>query len=104
MLLSARSKRLSREVTQRDEWLLQREARIASLEATISELEATLRERERPYAAITTKSRRFDPVGIALKKSVMLPLRNTDVQRRGSSLPGYVPIHAHAIAVKPGRA
>ena len=68
MLLSARSKRLSREVTQRDEWLLQREARIASLEATVSELEATLRERERPYAAITTKSRRFDPVGIALKK------------------------------------
>ena len=46
LLLSARSKRLSREVAQRDEWLLQREVRIASLEAATSELEATLRERE----------------------------------------------------------
>jgi len=104
LLLSARSKRRSREVTQRDEWLLQREARNASLEATIPELEATLREREASERGHTTKSRRFDPIGTALKKSVMLPLRNTDVQRRGSSLPGYVPIHAHAIAVKPGRA
>ena len=103
-MLSKRTKKLARDIAQRDEWLLQREARIVSLEATISELEATLREREASYAAITTKSRRFDPVGIALKKSVMLPLRNTDVQRRGSNLPGYVPIHAHAIAVKPGRA
>jgi predicted O-methyltransferase YrrM len=43
---SVRTKRLSREISQRDEWLLQREARIASLEATISELEKMLRERE----------------------------------------------------------
>lgn len=46
MLLSTRTKRLSHEVAQRDEWLLQREARIASLETTISELETMLRERE----------------------------------------------------------
>jgi Methyltransferase domain len=43
---SVRTKRLSREISQRDEWLLQREARIASLEATVSELEEMLRERE----------------------------------------------------------
>ena len=46
MLLSKRTKRLDRDITQRDEWLLQREGRIASLEATISELETMLRERE----------------------------------------------------------
>ena len=46
MLLSVRTKKLSREIAQRDEWLLQREARIASLESTISELEKMLRERE----------------------------------------------------------
>ena len=46
MLLSKRTKRHSRELAQRDEWLLQREARIASLEATISELETMLRDRE----------------------------------------------------------
>ena len=46
LLLSVRTKKLSREIAQRDEWLLQREARIASLEATISELEKMLQERE----------------------------------------------------------
>jgi hypothetical protein len=46
LLLSVRTEKLSREIAQRDEWLLQREARIASLEATISELEKMLRERE----------------------------------------------------------
>jgi hypothetical protein len=46
LLLSTRTKRLSHEVAQRDEWLLQRETRIASLEATVSELEEMLRERE----------------------------------------------------------
>ena len=46
MLLSKRTKKLARDIAQRDEWLLQREARIVSLEATISELETMLRERE----------------------------------------------------------
>ena len=46
MLLSKRTKKLARDIVQRDEWLLQREARIVSLEATISELETMLRERE----------------------------------------------------------
>jgi uncharacterized protein (DUF3084 family) len=46
LLLSVRTKKPSREIAQRDEWLLQREARIASLESTISELEKMLRERE----------------------------------------------------------
>jgi predicted O-methyltransferase YrrM len=40
------TERLSREIAQRDEWLLQREARITSLEATVSKLETMLRERE----------------------------------------------------------
>ena len=46
MLLSKRTKRLARDIAQRDGWLLQREARIASLEGTVSELETMLRERE----------------------------------------------------------
>jgi hypothetical protein len=46
VLLSKRTKRLARDIAQRDEWLPQREARIAFLEVTISELETMLRERE----------------------------------------------------------
>jgi len=46
LLLSKRTKRLARDIAQRDDWLLQRETRIESLEATVSELETMLRERE----------------------------------------------------------
>lgn len=104
MLLSARTKRLSREVAKPTNGYCNGKLGSLLSRRPFRSWKRRSESGKRPYAAITTKSRRFDPVGIALKKSVMLPLRNTDVQRRGSSLPGYVPIHAHAIAVKPGRA
>jgi predicted O-methyltransferase YrrM len=65
LLLSVRTKKLSREIAQRDEWLLQREARIASLEPAISELEKMLREweasvRQREKLSETEIARRED--------------------------------------------
>lgn len=73
MLLSARTKRLSLEVAQRDAWLLQREARIASLEATISELEAMRRERE----ASVREREKLSEIEIARREDMLRERENS---------------------------
>jgi len=85
LLLSARAKRLSREVARRDEWLLQREDRIASLEAAISEMEATLRERE----ASIRKQEKSSEIEIARRENLLRDCENSwklEITRREETI------------------
>jgi predicted O-methyltransferase YrrM len=87
MFRSGPARKLSRMVSERDEWLLQREARIFSLENEIARREATIRDREERIALLEDQVRRLETPRLP-PRTHDLRLRLKDVLAR---LPGWCP-------------